>query len=88
MMATALLAVIYVLTQVGLQGVVSPARLQAHATDALVYTAQALGGGGWAKLMALALALSVVATTGTVIVLDCPDHVRDGQPPGAAAGPR
>jgi len=54
---------------VGLQGVVSPARLQAHATDALVYTAQALGGSGWAKLMALALALSVIATTGTVILL-------------------
>jgi amino acid transporter len=69
MMATALLAVIYVLTQVGLQGVVSPARLKAHATDALVYTAQALAGSGWAKLMALALALSVIATTGTVIVL-------------------
>jgi amino acid transporter len=69
MMATALLAVIYALTQVGLQGVVSPARLQAHATDALVYTAQALAGSGWAKLMALALALSVIATTGTVIVL-------------------
>ncbi len=69
MMATALLAVIYALTQVGLQGVVSPARLHAHATDALVYSAQALAGSGWAKLMALALALSVVATTGTVIVL-------------------
>jgi amino acid transporter len=69
MMATALLALIYVLTQVGLQGVVSPARLRAHATDALVYSAQALGGSGWAKLMALALALSVIATTGTVIVL-------------------
>jgi amino acid transporter len=69
MMAVALLAVIYTLTQVGLQGVVSPARLRAHATEALVYTAQALGGSGWAKLMALALALSVVATTGTVIVL-------------------
>ena len=69
MMATALLALIYTLTQVGLQGVVSPARLRAHATDALVYTAQALGGSGWAKLMALALALSVIATTGTVIVL-------------------
>ena len=69
MMATALLALIYTLTQVGLQGVVSPARLRAHATEALVYTAQALGGSGWAKLMALALALSVIATTGTVIVL-------------------
>jgi len=69
MIAVALMAVIYTVTQVGLQGVVSPARLQAHATEALVYTAQALGGSGWAKLMALALALSVIATTGTVIVL-------------------
>jgi len=31
--------------------------------------AHALGGGGWAKVMALAIALSVVATTGTGIVL-------------------
>jgi amino acid transporter len=69
MMAVAFLAVIYTLTQVGLQGVVSPAKLQANATDALVYSAQALGGSGWAKVMALALALSVIATTGTGIVL-------------------
>ena len=69
MMAVALLAVIYTLTQVGLQGVVSPAKLQANSTDALVYTAQALGGSGWAKVMAFALALSVIATTGTGIVL-------------------
>src|SRR5215472_8144085 len=57
--AVALLAVIYTLSQVGLQGVVSPARLQAHAASALVYVAQALGGGFWAKMMALAIALSV-----------------------------
>jgi APA family basic amino acid/polyamine antiporter len=63
------LGIIYTLSQVGLQGTVSPARLQAHATSALVYTAQALGGSGWAKAMALALALSVIATTGTGIVL-------------------
>jgi amino acid transporter len=68
-MAVALLTVIYTLSQVGLQGVVSPARLQKHSTSALVYVAQALGGGGWAKAMALAIALSVVATTGTGIVL-------------------
>jgi amino acid transporter len=35
----------------------------------LVTAAQALGGGFWAKAMALAIALSVVATTGTGIVL-------------------
>ena len=67
--AVALLAVIYTLAQVGLQGVVSPARLQANSASALVYVAQALGGGGWAKVMALSIALSVIATTGTGIVL-------------------
>ncbi len=69
MMAVAFLAVVYTLTQVGLQGVVSPAKLQANSTSALVYVAQALGGGGWAKVMAFSLALSVIATTGVGIVL-------------------
>jgi len=68
-LAVALLAVIYTLAQVGLQGVVSPAKLQANSASALVYVAQALGGGGWAKVMALSIALSVIATTGTGIVL-------------------
>jgi amino acid transporter len=67
--AVALLAVIYTLAQVGLQGVVSPAKLQANSANALVYVAQALGGGAWAKVMALSIALSVIATTGTGIVL-------------------
>src|ERR1051326_4825884 len=69
LIAVGLLAVLYTLAQVGLQGVVSPAKLQANSASALVYVAQALGGGFWAKMMALALALSVVATTGTGIVL-------------------
>jgi len=69
MVAVGLLAVIYTLAQVGLQGVVSPARLQAHTASALVYVAQALGGSLWAKMMALSIALSVIATTGTGIVL-------------------
>jgi amino acid transporter len=69
MLAVVFVAIIYVLSQVGLQAVVSPARLQAHSTSALVYVAQALGGSGWAKAMALALALSVIAATGTGIVL-------------------
>jgi amino acid transporter len=68
-LAVALLAVIYTLSMVGLQGVVSPARLQAHSASVLVYVAQALGGGAWAKIMALSLALSTIATTGTGIVL-------------------
>jgi amino acid transporter len=68
-LAVLFLTIIYTLAQVGLQGVVRPAKLQANSTSALVYVAQALGGGGWAKVMALALALSVIATTGTGIVL-------------------
>ena len=70
-MAVALLAVIYTLAQVGLQGVVSSGRLasSAEAGTTLVVIAHVLGGGFWAKAMALAIALSVVATTGTGIVL-------------------
>jgi len=67
--AVALLAVIYTLAQVGLQGIVSPKLLQKNQANALVYVAQAVGGGFWAKMMALAIALSVIATTGTGIVL-------------------
>jgi amino acid transporter len=69
MIAVLLLAVIYTFSSVGLQGAVSPAKLQANSTSVLVYIAQSLGGGNWAKVMALALALSVIATTGTGIVL-------------------
>ncbi|HTZ94577.1 MAG TPA: APC family permease [Streptosporangiaceae bacterium] len=69
MIAVALLAIIYTLATVGLQGTVSPSKLQANAADVLVYVANALGGSGWAKVMALSLALSVIATTGTGIVL-------------------
>jgi len=69
--AVALLAVIYTLAQVGFQGVVGPARLAkaAQSGSALVYVANALGGSFWAKAMALSIALSVIATTGTGIVL-------------------
>ncbi len=68
-LAVALLIVIYTFCQIGLQGVVSPAKLQANSSSVLVYIAQALGGGGWAKVMALALALSVIASTGVSIVI-------------------
>ena len=60
---------LYVLVNTGLQGVVSPSALQAHSTDALVYTAQAIGGPAWGRVMAVALALSVIAATGTSVVL-------------------
>ena len=69
LIAVGLLAVIYTLATVGLQGVVSPAKLQANAASALVYVAQALGGGGWGKVMALAVALSAIASTGAGIVI-------------------
>ncbi len=67
--AVALLMVIYTVSYMGLQGVVSPARLQANSSTAMVYVANAMGGGGWAKVMALAIALSVTGATGTGIVL-------------------
>ena len=63
------LIIIYTLSQVGLQGVTSMKNLQANSSNALVYVAQVLGGSGWSKVMALALALSVIATTGTGIVV-------------------
>jgi amino acid transporter len=69
MWAAGLLAVLYTLVQVGLQGVVSPAKLQAHSTSVLVYTTQAFAGSGWGKVMAAAVALSVIATTGVGIAL-------------------
>jgi amino acid transporter len=69
LLAVVFLAVIYAFATVGLQGVVPPAKLAANSASALVYIAGALGGSGAAKVMALALALSVIATTGTGIVL-------------------
>ena len=68
-MAVALLAIIYTVSEMGLAGTVSPARLQKNSSSALVYIAQSLGGGGWAKVMALSLALSVIASTGTAVVI-------------------
>jgi len=70
-LAVALLAIIYTLSQVGFQGVLSPSKLAAAAQNgtALVTVAEALGGGFWGKAMALSIALSVIATTGTGIVL-------------------
>src|SRR6185437_7156291 len=67
--AVAILTVIYLLAAMGLQGAVSQKRLEQHDTSALVYAATAIGGSGWGKVMALALALSVIAATGTNIVL-------------------
>jgi amino acid transporter len=70
-LAVALLAILYTLAQFGFQGVLSPGKLAAASTNgtALTAVATALGGGFWGKAMALSLALSVIATTGTGIVL-------------------
>ena len=69
--AVVLLAIIYTLAQVGFQGVLSPHQLSVTSTNGttLVAVAQKIGGGFWAKAMALSIALSVIATTGTGIVL-------------------
>jgi amino acid transporter len=67
--AVILLTIIYAVAQLGLQGVVSPEKLQAHSDSALVYVAKAIGGSGWSQIMALSLALSVIAATLTNIVL-------------------
>jgi amino acid transporter len=67
--AVVLLTIIYAVAQLGLQGVVSPHKLQTHADSALVYVARAIGGSGWSQVMALSLALSVIAATLTNIVL-------------------
>ena len=67
--AVAILAVMYTLVQVGLQGVVSPAKLQANGGSALVYVANAMGGATLARFMALAIALGVIASTGVGVIL-------------------
>jgi amino acid transporter len=67
--AVAFLAIFYTLAQVGLQGVVSPKQLANNSASAPVYIAGVLGGSSGAKAMALAIALSVIATVGTGIVL-------------------
>jgi amino acid transporter len=66
--AVAFVGIFYAVVTTGLQGVVSPAKLQANSSSALVYVASALGGTGWEKVMALALALSVIGGTGAGLV--------------------
>jgi amino acid transporter len=67
-LAVALVTVVFIVASTGLAGVVSPSWLQNNAASALVYIASALGGG-WAKVMAFALALSVVACSNIAIVI-------------------
>jgi amino acid transporter len=67
--AVGFLAIIYTASEMGLAGTVSPAKMQANSADILVYIANSIGGGWWAKVMALSLALSVIASTGVAIVV-------------------
>jgi len=67
-LAVAFVGIFYAVVTTALQGVVTPAKLQANASSALVYVAQVLAGSGWAKVMALALALSVIGGTGAGLV--------------------
>ena len=69
MIAVTVAAVIFILAQVGLQGVVSPSKLQANSSSILGYLGQVLGGNAGGKALALALALSVIAATGAGILL-------------------
>jgi amino acid transporter len=70
MIAVAIIAILLAVSQIGLQGAVSPSNLQKNSSAGLVYVADAIGGGAWSKVMALALALSVIACTGTGIVIE------------------
>jgi amino acid transporter len=85
--AVALLTVLYTLAQAGPQGLVSPARLPAKASTAMVYLATALGGTGWARLMALAIALRDSSDRHRHRA-HRPDRLRHGQLPDAAAAAR
>jgi amino acid transporter len=70
MLAVAIAAVLFVLAQMGFQGVASYNKLNANSTSVLVYIGQLLTGssvGG--EIFAFALALSVIAATGVGIVL-------------------
>jgi amino acid transporter len=67
--AVIIAAFIFILAQIGLQGVVGPKKLNAHGSSALTYVGTVLGGSWGGRALALALALSVIAATGTGIVL-------------------
>jgi amino acid transporter len=69
MTAVLIAAGLFILAQIGLQGVVSPAKLQANGASALVYVATVVGGPALGQSAAIALALSVIAATGAGILL-------------------
>lgn len=70
MMAVSIAAVLFILAQVGLQGVTSYGKLSNSSTSVLVFLGDTLTGHSYGgQVAALALALSVIAATGVGIVL-------------------
>jgi amino acid transporter len=70
MLAVGIAAVLFILAQVGLQGVASYKNLHANGTSVLVFIGHQLtGSSAGGDAVALALALSVIAATGAGIVL-------------------
>ncbi|HWF79777.1 MAG TPA: APC family permease [Streptosporangiaceae bacterium] len=69
LLAVLFLAIFYALCTMGLQGAVSPHALQANAAAPLVYIGQILGGTWFGRAAGLAVALSVIAGTGTGFVV-------------------
>jgi amino acid transporter len=70
MMAVCIAGVLFILAQIGLQGVTSYNKLNNNSTSVLVYLGDTLTGHSWGgQFAALALALSVIAGTGVGIVL-------------------
>ena len=67
--AVVITGALFVLAQTGMQGVVSPAKLQQNSASGLVYVGTVLGGSSGGRAAAIALALSVVAATGAGILL-------------------
>src|SRR5262249_60699467 len=67
--AVLFLAFFYALCTLGLRGAVSPHALQANAAAPLVYIGHVLGGTWFGRVAGLAVALSVIAGTGTGFVV-------------------
>ena len=70
MIAVTAAAVLFILSQVGLQGIASGAKMNANSDSILVYVGRTLSGHAFGgQVLALALALGVIAATGVGIVL-------------------
>jgi amino acid transporter len=67
--AVGLVGFFYVFSQIGLQGVVSPSKLQNNGSSALVYLGGVMHGSAGSQTAAFAVALSVVAATLAGILL-------------------